>query len=141
VKGDVLAATLDCHGSPEVLILAHIRLQSPRPPHRFLFQQADGSFATQHGESARDQTLSVALGRVGASARMRVQDLEGNRLFGDKSALRFSARPEPGYCQATSCLSAIGVPVKRLPQVLELLDNCVRQSAHGFLSNTCPERV
>ena len=35
---------------------------------------------------------------------MRVQDLEGNRLFGDKSALRFSAVPEPGYCPATSYL-------------------------------------
>ena len=105
-EDNVLAAALGCHGSPVALILANVRLQSPRQPHLFLFQQADGSFANVHGESARDQTLSVALGRIGASARMRVQDFVSNRLFGDEFALRFSAVPEPGYCPATSRLTS-----------------------------------
>jgi hypothetical protein len=86
--------------------LAHVGLQAPRQPHLFLLQQADGSFATSHSESARDQTLSVALGRIGSSARMRVQDWEGNRLFGDMSALRFSAVPEPDDCPANSRLTS-----------------------------------
>ena len=86
-EGDIIPATLASDLPPIPFIPTHVCLEPPGDSNFFLFEQADGVWASRDRETASDHTFCVALGGVTSTASVRVHDLEDHRGFGDGNAL------------------------------------------------------